>query len=433
MQSAQPSSPSPSPSPAPLPAPVVGAVPVAVVALGFARALAVAAVVGALAGTACAGFLVALEEVTATRFAHPWLLAGLPLAGVLTAWIYRRVGGASAKGNNLILNEIHEPGGGVPLRMAPLVLGATLLTHLCGGSAGREGTGVQIGGALAGGVRKWLRLGMEHQAPLLAAGVAAGFGAVFGTPLAGAVFALEVLVRGRFHHAWLATCLVAALVGDLTCTAWGVRHANFVPLAGLAALPGGLHLGALAQAALVGLACGGVARLFVVATHGVGRGLDRLAPAWWLKPIVGGVALGALTLALGTDAYLGLSAANPDPTAPSLVTLFSLNEVSPWAWAFKLACTAITVGAGFKGGEVTPLFFMGAALGHVLGPLLGMPLNLGVALGFVAVFSGASKTPLACTLLAVELFGGSHAGLFAVACLASYLSSGRAGIYQAQR
>lgn len=407
--------------------PIVAAARVAVVDWTLA------ALVGALAGTGCAGFLFALDAVTATRFAHPWLLALLPVAGVASAWAYRRVGGASGRGHNLILEEIHAPGGGVPLRMAPMVLGATLLTHLCGGSAGREGTGVQIGGALAGGVQKALRLGAERQGPLLTAGVAGGFGAIFGTPLAGAVFALEVLVRGRFRHAWLGGCLVAALMGDLVCEAWGVRHADFTALARLEDLTERWSGATLVQAALIGLAAGLVARLFVAASGGVRRGFEKVAPSWWLPPVLGGLTVGALTLALGTNAYLGLSAANPDPAAPSLLTVFSPGGATPWSWAWKLIFTAVTVGAGFKGGEVTPLFFIGAALGQVVGPLAGLPVGPAAALGFVAVFAGASKTPLACTLLGLELFGGGRAELFGVACLAAYLVAGRTGIYEAQR
>lgn len=401
----------------------------------LARDLGLAAVVGALAGSAAAGFLAALDAVTATRFAHPWLLALLPLSGVLAAWVYRRIGGRAEGGANLILDEIHAPGGGVPLRMAPLVLGATLLTHLCGGSAGREGTAVQMGGALASGLKKLLRLDLAHQGMLLSAGVAGGFGAVFGTPLAGAVFAVEVLTRGRLSHAWLGTCLLAALVGDQVCHAWGIRHEDYGAIANLGALPSGLALAPLAQAAALGLLCGYVARAFTALAHGVGKlPLPRAETwAWWLRPTLGGALVLLLALALGTDAYLGLGVSSPDPADPTLLSVWTAGGATPWSWLWKLVFTALTVGAGFKGGEVTPLFFIGAAFGHVAGPLLGLPLPLGVALGFAAVFAGASKTPLACTLLAVEIFGGSHSELFAVACLASYLASGAGGIYRAQR
>jgi H+/Cl- antiporter ClcA len=398
-----------------------------------ARDLLLAAFVGALAGSAAAAFLVSLDFVTAARHLQPGLILLLPLAGILTAIVYRHIGGRAAGGANLILEEIHSPGGGVPLRMAPLVLGATLLTHLCGGSAGREGTAVQMGGALGGGVKRLLRLDPAHQAMLLSAGIAGGFGAVFGTPLAGAVFALEVLTRGRLSHAWLGPCLLAALVGDLVCHAWGVSHEDYRALSGLASLPHTLAWLPLLQAATLGLLCGVVARLFTSLAHGVGRIPLPIAQAWWLRPALGGLALIALALALRTDAYLGLGASSPDPSDPTLLTVWQPGGADAWSWFWKLVFTAVTIGAGFKGGEVTPLFFIGAALGHVAGPWLDLPLSLGAALGFVAVFAGASKTPLACTILAVEVFGGEHLELFAVACLASYVVSGSAGIYSAQR
>ena len=246
----------------------------------LAQSLLLAALVGALAGTAGAGFLRALNAITQTRFEHPWLLWLLPLAGLISAWAYRHVGGPSERGNNLIIEEIHQPGGGVPSRMAPLVLGATLLTHLCGGSAGREGTAVQMGGALASGVKKWLRLGAEHQAMLRSAGVAGGFGAVFGTPLAGAVFALEVLVRGRISYTWLGPCLVAALTGDQVCAAWGIHHEDYGALAALARLREGPALPALVQAAALGLAFGLCSRLFVATAPYPNGGCARCSAAW---------------------------------------------------------------------------------------------------------------------------------------------------------
>lgn len=399
----------------------------------LARVAGAAMLIGVAAGTASAGFLHALDAVIALRFAHPWLLFFLPLAGVATAWLYRRHGKASAGGHDLIIEEIHRPGGGVPLRLAPLVLLGTLATHLCGGSAGREGTAVQMGGALAAGVRRWLRLEPSLQAGLLSAGVAGGFGAVFGTPIAGAVFALEVVTRGRVGYRWLAPCLIAALTGDQVCHALGAHHADY---AALAALPQQTGLAApldLLRAAGLGLACAVAARAFVALAHAVKTirlGGDR---SWWLRPVLGGLAVGGLTLALGTDAYLNLNHASPNPAHPTLLTVFSPGGAGAWDWAWKILFTALTVGAGFKGGEVTPLFFIGAALGHALAAPLGLSVALAAALGFAAVFAGASKTPLACTLLAVELFGSGPAVLFAVACFVSYLASGRTGLYLAQR
>ncbi len=396
------------------------------------RAVIPSALVGALSGAASALFLHALDAVISLRMAHPWLLALLPLAGLATAWAYRRHGGRAGRGNDLIIEEIHRPGGGVPVRLAPLVLLGTLATHLCGGSAGREGTAVQMGGALAAGVRRWLRLDPSAQAGLLSAGVAGGFGSVFGTPVAGAVFALEVVTRGRVGYQWLAPCLIAALIGDHVCHALGGAHANYALLADLPRFAGPTSASDLLRAAALGLACALAARLFVFTAHSVAR-VPLGERGWWLRPVLGGLAVGALTLALGTDAYLNLNASSPNPTHPTLLTVFSPDGANAWDWAWKIAFTALTVGAGFKGGEVTPLFFIGAALGHAAAPLLGLPVPLAAAMGFVAVFAGASKTPLACTLLAVELFGGSSIALFAAACFVSYLASGRAGLYSSQR
>lgn len=395
--------------------------------------MALALLVGGLAGCGGAFFLFTLDAATELRFQHLWLVLLLPVGGVFAAWVYRLVGKGSEKGNNLIIEEIHNPGGGVPMRMTPLVIGATLLTHLTGGSAGREGTAVQMGGALAAAVQKILRLGKERQAMILSAGVAGGFGAVFGTPLAGAIFALEVLVRGRITYGWFGPCLISAMVGNYVCLLWGVEHENLRAIANLSQIPGGLDPHMLGMAAVLGLICALCSRLFIGVTHGFTSLLDRFAPKWWQRPLVGGLLIIVLALALQTDAYLGLSASHPNPAEVSLMTLFQEGGATPWSWWWKLVFTAVTLGAGFKGGEVTPLFFIGAALGHVVGPLLGLPIALAAALGFVAVFAGASKTPLASTLLAIEIFGGGHVDVFAVACVVSYLASGMGGIYSAQR
>lgn len=392
--------------------------------------------VGVLAGSASAFFLRALDWVTWRRFEHPWLLWLLPLGGVAIAWAYRTHGKTSDRGNNLLIDEIHAPGGGVPARMGPLVLVATLATHLFGGSAGREGTAVQMGGSLAGAFARWFRVPAHHRGMLLMAGVAAGFGSVFGTPLAGAIFAMEVLAIGRVRHEMIIPCLLAALVGDFTCTAWGAHHTGYLISTPLT--PGEFALGhldplLLGKVALLGVAFGLCARLFTEASHGAGAVFKHLIPIWWLRPVAGGLVLIGLVWLLDTREYLGLGTFSPDPDDVTLTTMFSPGGAHTWSWLWKLVFTAITLGAGFKGGEVTPLFFIGGALGHVLAGLLGLPPDLGAGLGFVAVFAGASNTPLACTLMGIELFGAQHAVLFAVVCFASYYFSGHAGIYGAQR
>jgi len=405
-------------------------------ALGAAKWLAIVVPMAAVVGSACALFLWALDAATAARFAHPWLLWGLPFAGVAIALTYQHLGRGAEGGNNLIVEQIHEPGGGVPLRMAPLILVATVFTHLFGGSVGREGTAVQLGGSVASAFAKRLGLSSHDVRIVLMTGIAAGFGAVFGTPVAGAVFALEVLSVGRVEYDALVPCVLAAIVGDWTCHQWGVHHVGYhIAFAGYAVDgPVPFHIDALllAKVLVAGVVFGLAGLLFAEATHGAGAVLKRICPAGWLRPAIGGMLVIALVHALGTSAYLGLGVVSPDPSAPSILAFFGPLHFG-WAWAWKLVFTAISLGSGFKGGEVTPLFFIGAGLGNALSGLMDAPVDLFAALGFVAIFAAASNTPLACTIMGIELFGAAHTPYIAVACFVAYLCSGHSGIYLSQR
>lgn len=401
-------------------------------AVAVMKWIALGGAAGILTGTASAFFLTALDYVTEQRLHSPWLLFMLPLGGVLVSWLYFRYGLNSAKGNNLLLEQIRDtadaaapgPEAGyerIPLRMAPLVLVGTLVTHLFGGSAGREGTAVQMGGSLAEALGRLVRLSPLDRKVLLMCGISGGFGSVFGTPLAGTVFALEVAAFGTLSHAALLPGFISAWVGDLVTTRlWGVQHVHYSPGI-IPAVETVAVLKVVAAAVLFGLA----SRTFSKLTHG----MKRLYARWLANPLlrsaVGGLVVIALVLAAGTRDYLGLG-------LPLIAGSFQ-DEVSPFAFLWKLVFTAATLGAGFQGGEVTPLFAVGATLGHSLAGILHLPVPFLAALGFIAVFSGAANTPLAAVLMGIELFGSEGAVYIFLACTVSYLFAGHTGIYASQR
>jgi H+/Cl- antiporter ClcA len=391
----------------------------------------------AVVGSAVAFFLWSLDRVTSLRFEHTWLLYLLPLAGVVVGLIYHYYGRPAEGGNNLIMDQIHQPGGGVPRRMAPLILFGTLVTHLFGGSAGREGTAVQMGGSIASAFGRWYQLDPARVRIFLMAGIAAGFGAVFGTPLAGAVFALEVLMIGRMEYEALLPAFIAAAAGDWTCHAWGVGHTHYQIhfLASSTSPSAFFHLEPLLllKVIVAAAAFGMASTFFAELSHRLNAMFKRLIPYGPLRPAVGGLLVIGLFFLVGTSDYLGLGVSSPDPQAVTIVSLFQPPEIHYWSWFWKIIFTAVTLSAGFKGGEVTPLFFIGAALGNALAGVLGAPTDLFAALGFVAIFAGASNTPLACTLMGVELFGATHVIYIATACFLAYLFSGHSGIYLSQR
>jgi H+/Cl- antiporter ClcA len=392
--------------------------------------------VSLVVGSLVALFLWLLEQVTIIRWENGWLLWLLPFAGVLIHFLYKKFGANAEAGNNLIMDEIHEPGGGVPARMAPLVLATTIITHLFGGSAGREGTAVQIGGSMANMLARWMRLSAADVRIILMTGIAGGFGAVFGTPLTGAVFALEVLAIGLIRYDALIPCLIAAVFSDIVCSAWGIHHTHYqILFRDNNILFHFAHFNFLLLIKVV--ACGVAFGLASFLFSACMRNIKKYAKQWirpaWLIPVAGGLLIIAGCALLGTRDYIGLGVTSPEANGVSIVSAFTSNEISSWGWLWKLLLTAITLGMGFKGGEVTPLFFIGATLGHTLAVLLGAPVDLFAGLGFIAVFAGATNTPIACTLMGVELFGTTHVLYFAVACFTAYYFSGHAGIYSAQR
>jgi len=368
--------------------------------------------VSLVVGAAGAGFLFALDWVTHVFNAHRWLLFTLPVLGLLMVWVYETPAKASAGGVKALIANIKAPTAPPPASMAPAIVGTTLLSHLGGASVGREGTALQMGGAFAGQFARWFTFDEQEHRTLLLCGVSAGFAAVFGTPIAAAVFALEFV---RLRSWAIIPCLASAFLAELVGRKFfHSAHANYkLPV------PAEFSFGGLGDALVLGVACGLIAKLYLF-LHRRDSAAKSL-PNPYGRILFGGI-LFALLIQFGhLHDFTGLSL--------NVINESFLEPIPPVVFAIKFLLTFLCVSYGFRGGEVTPLFFVGATLGSAAAVMLTLPLSICAALGFVGVFAGAGAVPLACVVMACELFGTSIGGYALLTCAISWLVAGRKGLY----
>ena len=372
-------------------------------------------VIGLVGGIIGSLFHIGVDTATQMRLAHPWVLYLMPVGGLAIVGLYRLTK-TEGKGTNDIIASVHF-GEQVPGLLVPVIFVSTVITHLCGGSAGREGAALQIGGGIGYQAGRLLRLG-EKDLPLATlCGMSGVFAALFGTPLTATVFALEVISVGVLYYAGLVPCLTAALTGYLVSVLMGVPPTRFT-----VTVPG-LEVRTMLLVMVLALLCAVVSILFCRGLHGVEHLLKWTLKNPYLRVAVGAAVLIGLTLLTNGD-YNG--------AGMEVIGRAIAGQADPWAWVWKLLFTAITIGCGFKGGEVVPSFFVGAAFGCVAAGWLGLPAGFGAAMGLVSVFCGAVNCPLASIILSVELFGSGDLLYFAMACSISYLISGYCGLYSSQ-
>ena len=378
----------------------------------------IGAVIGAVVGVVGIIFHILLEEVTAFRMSHPWILFLLPLGGLVIAGLYHLLRMQNDRGTNLILIavRVNEK---VSLRLTPLIFISTIITHLLGGSAGREGAALQIGGSIGSFIGRKIKLDEKDERIITMCGMSAGFAALFGTPVAAVVFSMEVITVGIMHYSAIVPSIIAAITATGISMACGVTPTSFTLESVPALSPSGVG-----SVILLGMFCAGVSVLFCLAMETAGKYYKQIFKNGYIRIFVGGCIVVAITLLLGTRDYNG---AGMDVIARAIA-----GEAEYPAFLWKILLTALTLGAGYKGGEIVPSFFVGATFGCVAAPLLGIPAGFGAALGLAGVFCGASNCVVASLVLAIELFGAQGLWYFAIVCGITYALSGYAGLYHSQ-
>lgn len=364
-------------------------------------------------------FYFGMYLVTLTRTKNPWLIFLLPVSGLVIVGCYRLLHDEKDTGTNLVLSAIHSDEE-LPLRMAPLIFLSTLITHLFGGSAGREGAALQLGGSIGNGLGKLFRFDDKDKHIMIMCGMSAAFSALFGTPMAAAVFSMEVVSVGVMYYAALVPCVISSLVASMVARYFGVSQELFL----IDNIPAFRFLPAV-KISVLAVLCAGVSILFCIMLHSSDHLYKRFFKNAYIRIFVGGCLVIALTLLVGDQTYNG--------AGMNMIEQYMQGQVPPEAFILKMLFTPVTLGAGFKGGEIVPSFFTGAAFGCLFGNILGFSPSLCTAVGMTAVFCGVTNCPITALLISFELFGYDAMPYFLLAVAFSYMLSGYYGLYSSQK
>lgn len=387
--------------------------------IAFFKWVVISILVGIIGGIVGSVFHKSIDFVTELRIQNDFMIYLLPVGGLFIAVIYYLFSSKGRIDTNRVIESVRKDKD-IPIVMLPLIFISTVVTHMLGGSAGREGAALQLGGSIGYNTGRLLRLRKNDMHIIVMSGMSSVFAALFGTPMTAAIFSLEVTSVGTFHYAGLLPCVISSVTAAQIAKKFSLHPVQFQ----------GIEFGAVSgililQVIFVAVICAVVSILFCMTIKKSEHLMDKLFKNGFLRAFVGGLIIVVLTIAIGNHDYNG--------AGMDVIERAMRGEAVPWAFLLKILFTAITISAGFKGGEIVPAFFIGSTLGCVTAPLVGLSPVLGAAIGFVALFCGVVNCPIASIMLSLEVFGGEGILLFALASAVSYMMSGYFGLYDSQK
>lgn len=388
-------------------------------AKAFIKWVLISSVTGVICGFVGTAFHSAIGFATDTRSAHPWILFLLPVAGLIINFIYQSQHMEKDADTNLVIKSIRAEGA-IPFKLTYSIFIGTILTHLFGGSAGREGAALQIGGGIGAAVGRKMKLNERDLRLITMCGMSAVFSALFSTPITATIFSIEVITVGLFQYSALVPCLMAAVIATGVA---GLFHGEGTSYT-IAEYPV-LNPTSFVKVMILGILCALLSMLFCKIMHFTAHKLGELIKNRYLRVFAGGCIIIGLTLLVGNQDYNGAGS--------DIIDQAIAGNVAWYAFLLKMLFTAITLGSGYKGGEIVPTFFIGATFGCVVGPLIGLPASFSAAICMVGMFCGVVNCPISSILLGIELFSSQSLILFAAVCAISYMMSGSSGLYTGQK